>query len=252
MYRNGVFKFHITVPLEYNMEVGRFALRDYANFKPPQVKCLTKVWHPNITEDGQICLSLLRKNGSDQFGWMPTRNITEVLSFLYITQIESICRSSMGWHLSLRTSLISKMLWITKLLNSGQQIRKHLRPVFVNISIAIIANCTINKRQRSIWVDSKVSVYTVPVIFYDFDDILEWPIVTLLVSRPPSPKRSKRGRSAFYLKYIFECRCVSQLLLVLCFLNCFNFIFCYFFLNEIITDVSSTTRKMSRFLLLRW
>lgn len=91
MYRNGVFKFHITVPPEYNIAVANFVLRDYANFKPPQVKCLTKVWHPNITEDGQICLSLLRQNSLDQFGWRPTRNITEVL-FWHITQIKSICR----------------------------------------------------------------------------------------------------------------------------------------------------------------
>ena len=66
MYRGGSFKFHVHVPPEYNIA-------------PPQVKCLTKVWHPNINEDGNICLSLLRQNSLDQFGWRPTRNLSEVV-----------------------------------------------------------------------------------------------------------------------------------------------------------------------------
>uniref|UniRef100_A0A915EPL5 UBC core domain-containing protein n=1 Tax=Ditylenchus dipsaci TaxID=166011 RepID=A0A915EPL5_9BILA len=43
------FKFSINVPPEYNNV-------------PPVVKCLTRVWHPNISEDGNICLSILRQN----------------------------------------------------------------------------------------------------------------------------------------------------------------------------------------------
>ncbi|CAI4230926.1 unnamed protein product [Auanema sp. JU1783] len=66
IYRGGVFKFSITVPPEYNNV-------------PPVVKCLTRVWHPNITEDGAICLSILRENSLDQFGWRPTRNLSEVI-----------------------------------------------------------------------------------------------------------------------------------------------------------------------------
>ncbi|CAJ0565377.1 unnamed protein product, partial [Mesorhabditis spiculigera] len=66
LYKGGTYKFHISVPLEYNTV-------------PPHVKCLTKVWHPNINEDGSICLSLLRENAVDDFGWRPTRNILEVV-----------------------------------------------------------------------------------------------------------------------------------------------------------------------------
>lgn len=66
LYKGGTFKFQITVPLEYNAV-------------PPQVKCLTKIWHPNINEDGAICLSLLRENSVDDFGWRPTRNLLEVV-----------------------------------------------------------------------------------------------------------------------------------------------------------------------------
>ncbi|VDN43743.1 unnamed protein product [Gongylonema pulchrum] len=64
--RGGVFKFTITVPPEYNNV-------------PPVVKCLTRVWHPNITEDGAICLSLLRQNSLDGYGWMPTRRLIDVI-----------------------------------------------------------------------------------------------------------------------------------------------------------------------------
>ncbi|GMS81760.1 hypothetical protein PENTCL1PPCAC_3935, partial [Pristionchus entomophagus] len=46
---------------------------------PPVVKCLTRIWHPNITEEGAICLSLLRENSLDAMGWLPTRNLTEVV-----------------------------------------------------------------------------------------------------------------------------------------------------------------------------
>ncbi|CAJ0592549.1 unnamed protein product [Cylicocyclus nassatus] len=66
IYRGGVFKFSISVPPEYNNV-------------PPTVKCLTRVFHPNINEDGSICLSILRENSLDAFGWRPTRNLTEVI-----------------------------------------------------------------------------------------------------------------------------------------------------------------------------
>ncbi|MFH4981831.1 hypothetical protein AB6A40_008540 [Gnathostoma spinigerum] len=65
-YKGGTFKFSIEVPAEYNNV-------------PPIVKCLTPVWHPNITEDGAICLSLLRQNSLDGFGWMPTRRLIDVI-----------------------------------------------------------------------------------------------------------------------------------------------------------------------------
>ena len=65
-YRGGTFKFHISVPPEYNIV-------------PPTVKCLTRIWHPNIAEDGAICLSILRQNSLDAFGWRPTRNLSEVI-----------------------------------------------------------------------------------------------------------------------------------------------------------------------------
>ncbi|XP_012294010.2 NEDD8-conjugating enzyme UBE2F-like [Aotus nancymaae] len=65
-YQGGKFQFETEVPDAYNMV-------------PPKVKCLTKFWHPNITERGEICLSLLREHSIDSPGWAPTRTIKDVV-----------------------------------------------------------------------------------------------------------------------------------------------------------------------------
>ncbi|XP_011808807.1 PREDICTED: NEDD8-conjugating enzyme UBE2F-like isoform X3 [Colobus angolensis palliatus] len=64
-YQGGKFQFETEVPDAYNMV-------------PPKVKCLTKIWHPNITETGEICLSLLREHSIDGTGWAPTRTLKAV------------------------------------------------------------------------------------------------------------------------------------------------------------------------------
>uniref|UniRef100_A0A2K6DD69 UBC core domain-containing protein n=1 Tax=Macaca nemestrina TaxID=9545 RepID=A0A2K6DD69_MACNE len=43
-YMGGKFQFETEVPDAYNMV-------------PPKVKYLTKIWHPSITETGEICLT---------------------------------------------------------------------------------------------------------------------------------------------------------------------------------------------------
>lgn len=65
-WAGGRFRFHIYVTEDYNMA-------------PPSVKCLTKLWHPNISEDGDICLSLLRQNSIDGMGWAPTRKLKDII-----------------------------------------------------------------------------------------------------------------------------------------------------------------------------
>ncbi|XP_075904590.1 NEDD8-conjugating enzyme UBE2F isoform X2 [Nelusetta ayraudi] len=67
-YQSGKFQFEIDVPEAYNMV-------------PPKVKCLTRIWHPNITENGEICLSLLREHSIDGTGWAPTRTLKDLLNF---------------------------------------------------------------------------------------------------------------------------------------------------------------------------
>jgi ubiquitin-conjugating enzyme E2 F len=47
--------------------------------QPPRVRCGTPIWHPNINEEGAVCLSLLRESSIDELGWAPTRTIKDVI-----------------------------------------------------------------------------------------------------------------------------------------------------------------------------
>lgn len=51
-YQDRKFQFETEVPIACNVV-------------PPKVRCLTRICHPNITETGKICLSLLREHD----GW---------------------------------------------------------------------------------------------------------------------------------------------------------------------------------------
>ncbi|XP_064467371.1 NEDD8-conjugating enzyme UBE2F-like [Ornithodoros turicata] len=65
-WQGGRFVFPVEVPEDYNMV-------------PPKVKCQTRLWHPNINEEGNVCLSLLRQNSIDGMGWAPTRTLKEIV-----------------------------------------------------------------------------------------------------------------------------------------------------------------------------
>lgn len=65
-WKGGAFIFKVQIPSEYNL-------------KPPVVRCLTRVWHPNMTEDGKVCLSILREHSLDGTGWLPTRTLKDVV-----------------------------------------------------------------------------------------------------------------------------------------------------------------------------
>ncbi len=62
-YDGGVFNVDLVFPAEYP-------------FKPPKVKFLTKIYHPNIKKTGEICADLLNEN------WGPTLNTRYVLEAL--------------------------------------------------------------------------------------------------------------------------------------------------------------------------
>jgi ubiquitin-conjugating enzyme E2 D/E len=59
-YENGVFELDLRIP------------RDYP-FNPPVIRFKTKVFHPNISSNGEICLDILRDT------WTPSFSIENTL-----------------------------------------------------------------------------------------------------------------------------------------------------------------------------
>ncbi|GAY42762.1 hypothetical protein CUMW_069380 [Citrus unshiu] len=63
-YQNGTFVFSFEVPPIYPHDA-------------PKVKCKTKVYHPNIDLEGNVCLNVLRED------WKPVLNINTIIYGLY-------------------------------------------------------------------------------------------------------------------------------------------------------------------------
>lgn len=73
LYEGGYFKAGMKFPPDYP-------------YSPPSVKFLTKVWHPNVYENGDLCISILHPPIDDpQSGelpcerWNPTQNVRTIL-----------------------------------------------------------------------------------------------------------------------------------------------------------------------------
>ncbi|ADM12475.1 ubiquitin conjugating enzyme E2 [Encephalitozoon intestinalis ATCC 50506] len=69
IYKNRLFRFKIKIPHAYP-------------FKPPKLLCLDKVFHPNIDDDGNVCMEILR------LGWRPSHGLESILVNLYVIFVE--------------------------------------------------------------------------------------------------------------------------------------------------------------------
>lgn len=73
LYQGGYFKACVKFPQDYP-------------YNPPTVRFLSKVWHPNVYENGDLCISILHPPVDDpQSGelpcerWNPTQNVRTIL-----------------------------------------------------------------------------------------------------------------------------------------------------------------------------
>jgi ubiquitin-conjugating enzyme E2 G1 len=56
LYEGGFFKCHLIFPKEYPL-------------RPPKLRVINEIWHPNIDKNGDVCISILHEPG--QFAsWM--------------------------------------------------------------------------------------------------------------------------------------------------------------------------------------
>ncbi|CAD7092489.1 unnamed protein product [Hermetia illucens] len=73
LYEGGFFKAHLYFPKEYPL-------------RPPRMKFVTEIWHPNIEKNGDVCISILHEPGDDKWGyekaserWLPVHTVETIL-----------------------------------------------------------------------------------------------------------------------------------------------------------------------------
>jgi len=72
-YHNGIFKCKLSFPQTYPME-------------PPTLVFETQIWHPNVYEDGKVCISILHPPGRDEMNpdeppearWLPSHTAVTI------------------------------------------------------------------------------------------------------------------------------------------------------------------------------
>lgn len=72
-YEGGFFKSHLVFPKDYPV-------------KPPKLKFMSEIWHPNIDKDGLVCISTLHEAGDDRYGyeqaserWLPVHTVETIM-----------------------------------------------------------------------------------------------------------------------------------------------------------------------------
>jgi len=73
LYEGGFFKAILTFPKEYPL-------------KPPKLKFISDIWHPNIEKSGEVCISILHDPGEDKYGyerpeerWLPIHTVATIM-----------------------------------------------------------------------------------------------------------------------------------------------------------------------------
>jgi len=73
LYEGGLFKAHLTFPESYPQQ-------------PPKMRFVSKMWHPNVHSDGNVCISILHAPGEDKYGyeqaaerWLPIHTVESIL-----------------------------------------------------------------------------------------------------------------------------------------------------------------------------
>uniref|UniRef100_H2ZEX8 Ubiquitin-conjugating enzyme E2 G1 n=2 Tax=Ciona savignyi TaxID=51511 RepID=H2ZEX8_CIOSA len=81
LYEGGYFKAHLTFPEEYPQ-------------RPPKLKFISEMWHPNVGKDGFVCISILHEPGDDKFGyekaaerWLPVHTVETIM----VSTISMLC-----------------------------------------------------------------------------------------------------------------------------------------------------------------
>lgn len=69
----GMFKAYLDFPTDYPQ-------------RPPKMKFISEIWHPNIHSNGDVCISILHEPGDDAYGyekanerWLPVHTIETIL-----------------------------------------------------------------------------------------------------------------------------------------------------------------------------
>ncbi|KXJ29124.1 ubiquitin-conjugating enzyme E2 G1 [Exaiptasia diaphana] len=72
-YEGGLFKAHLLFPKEYPQ-------------RPPKMRFISEMWHPNVHANGEVCISILHEPGEDKYGyekaserWLPVHTVHSIL-----------------------------------------------------------------------------------------------------------------------------------------------------------------------------
>ncbi|KAI1882431.1 hypothetical protein AGOR_G00250630 [Albula goreensis] len=73
LFEGGFFKAYLTFPYDYPL-------------RPPKMKFITEIWHPNVAKNGDVCISILHEPGEDRFGyerpeerWLPVHTVETIM-----------------------------------------------------------------------------------------------------------------------------------------------------------------------------